>query len=156
MRAIALPFSPCLQASQQLPQQAALPDGILAAPLTAASSRWCHWLPRSGKLFRTDFRFAPSPRRASLAGPPIHGGHGRPRSVRKSSRLRWECLSMDCICSDRRKSFDPSAPIAYATFVSPPDEAAAWPGVPFQQITARANPCSRHLWGTLARSVTSI
>ena len=26
------------------------------------------------------------------------------------------------------KSFGPSAPIAYATCVSPPDEAAAWPG----------------------------
>ena len=36
-------------------------------------------------------------------------------------------VSMDCICSDRRKSFGPSAPIAYATSVSPPDEAAAWP-----------------------------
>ena len=172
---MALPFSPCLQASQQLPQQAALPDGILAAPLKAASSRWCHWLPRSGKLFRwchlapaerqhlpdgappqrpgqqqlrhsgypasnkphlaekstpvwlaiwrTWAGFANSqllpdaaplssmqglprsgnssaqtsaslhpPRRASLAVPPIHGGHGRPRSVRKSSRLRWKCL----------------------------------------------------------------
>ena len=31
-------------------------------------------------------------------------------------------------CSDRRKSFSPSAPIAYATSVSPPDEAVAWPG----------------------------
>ena len=30
-------------------------------------------------------------------------------------------------CSDRRKSLGPSAPIAYATSVSPPDEAAAWP-----------------------------
>ena len=36
-------------------------------------------------------------------------------------------VSMDCICSDRRKSVGPSAPIAYATYVSPPDEAAAWP-----------------------------
>ena len=26
------------------------------------------------------------------------------------------------------KSFGPSAPIAYATYVSPPNEAAAWPG----------------------------
>ncbi|MGM9721014.1 MAG: hypothetical protein ACI3YW_00105, partial [Candidatus Egerieousia sp.] len=64
----------------------------------------------------------------------------------------------------------PSAPIAYATSVSPPDEAvawpgrrchvldmaAAWPGASFQQITARTNPCSRHLWGTLARAVASI
>ena len=31
-------------------------------------------------------------------------------------------------CSDRRKSFGPSAPIAYATSVSPPNEAVAWPG----------------------------
>ena len=29
-------------------------------------------------------------------------------------------------CSDRRKSVDPSAPIAYATSVSPPNEAVAW------------------------------
>ena len=34
----------------------------------------------------------------------------------------WSC------CSDRRKSFGPSAPIAYATSVSPPNKAAAWPG----------------------------
>ena len=59
-------------------------------------------------------------------------------------------------CSDRRKSSGPSAPIAYATSVSPPDEAVAWPGAAFLQITARANPCSRHLWGTLARAVASI
>ena len=54
------------------------------------------------------------------------------------------------------KSFGPSAPIAYVTSVSPPDEAVAWPGAAFLQITARANPCSRHLWGTLARAVASI
>ena len=30
-------------------------------------------------------------------------------------------------CSYRRKSVGPSAPIAYATCVSPPDEAVAWP-----------------------------
>ena len=28
-----------------------------------------------------------------LRAPPIHEGHGRPRSVRKSSRLRWKHLS---------------------------------------------------------------
>ena len=54
------------------------------------------------------------------------------------------------------KSFGPSAPIAYATSVSPPDEAAAWPDAAFLQITARTNPRSRHLWGTLARAVASI
>ena len=35
-------------------------------------------------------------------------------------------------------------------------EVAAWPGPAFLQITARKNPCSRHLWGTLARAVASI
>ena len=68
------------------------------------------------------------------------------------------------------KSFGPSVPIAYATSVSPPNEAVTWPGhrclvldmaatwpsASFLQITARANPCSRHLWGTLARAVASI
>ena len=54
------------------------------------------------------------------------------------------------------KSIGPSAPIAYATSVSPPDEAVAWPGAAFLQSTARTNPCSRHLWGTLARAVASI
>ena len=34
--------------------------------------------------------------------------------------------------------------------------AAAWPGAAFLQITARTNPCSRHLWGTLASAVASI
>ena len=103
------------------------------AAFAAGSSRWCRIVfhtgsPAERQLFRTDFRFAPSPRRASLAVPPIHEGHGRPRSVRKSSRLRGKCLSTDCICSDRRKSVGPSAPIAYATSISPPDEAVAWPG----------------------------
>ena len=40
-----------------------------------------------------------------------------------------------------------------------PDSAgnvSSWPGAAFLQITARTNPCSRHLWGTLARSVASI
>ena len=36
------------------------------------------------------------------------------------------------------------------------DMAAVWLGVLFEQFTARTNPCSRHLWGTLARAVASI
>ena len=75
---------------------------------------------------RLPLRSIPPPRFAS--GSSHSRGHGRPRSVRKSSRLRWKCLSKDCICSGRRKSLGPSAPIAYATYVSPPDEAVAWPG----------------------------
>ena len=97
-------------------------------------------------------------------------GHGRPRSVRKSSRLRGKCLFPELLLLRHSKSVGPSAPIAYATYVSPPDEAVAWPwrrcwmldmatawpGAEFEQITARTNPCSRHLWGILARAVASI
>ena len=66
-----------------------LPDAAAGAPSRALGAEST----AERQLFRTDFRFAPSPRRASLAGPPIHEGHGRPRSVRKSSRLRWKHLS---------------------------------------------------------------
>ena len=53
---------------------------------------------------RLPLRSIPPPRFA--CGSSHSRGHGRPRSVRKSSRLRWKCLSMDCIypqdciCSD--------------------------------------------------------
>ena len=98
-----------------------------------------HCLPSSGSRgsatlpHRLPLRSIPPPRYA--CGSSHSRGHGRPRSVRKSSRLRWKCLSKDCICSGRRKSFGPSAPIAYATSVSPPDEAVAWPGA--QVLDAR-------------------
>ena len=39
----------------------------------------------------------------------------------------FSAATLSCY-SDRRKSLGPSAPIAYATSVSPPDEAVAWPG----------------------------
>ena len=84
--------------------------------------------PAERQLFRTDFRFAPSPRRASLAGPPIHEDmvvHGLCGRVPDSA---GNACSLNCCCSDRRKSIGPSAPIAYATSVSPPNEAIAWPG----------------------------
>ena len=50
---------------------------LLTTTTSASSSRCCHIVfhagtPAERQLFRTDFRFAPSPRRASLAGPPIH------------------------------------------------------------------------------------
>ena len=107
---------------------------------------------------RLPLRSIPPPRFA--CGSSHSRGHGRPRSVRKSSRLRWKCLSKDCICSGRRKSFGPSAPIAYATSVSPPDEAvawpgrrcrvldlaAAWPGAAFLQITFHAGCRHTHFW----------
>ena len=117
-------------------------------------------------------------------------GHGRPRSVRKSSRLRWKCLSMDCICPQDCCCSDIANLSAHLhRLLTPPpylllmrlspgrgrrccvqdeaaawpggrccvqDEAVAWPGAAFLQITARTNPCSRHLWGTLARAVASI
>ena len=117
---------------------------------------------------RLPLRFIPPQRFA--CGSSHSRGHGRPRSVRKSSRLRGKCLFPELLLLRHSKSVGPSAPIAYATYVSPPDEAAAWPwcrypmgdeavawpGAAFLQITARTNPCSRHLWGTLARAVASI
>ena len=107
----------------------------LPPPFTTpqAATRCCRIVfhagsPAERQLFRTDFRFAPSPRRASLAGPPIHEDmvvHGLCGRVPDSA---GNACSLNCCCSDRRKSFGPSAPIAYATSVSPPDEAIAWPG----------------------------
>ena len=76
----------------------------------------------------------------------------------------WSC------CSDRRKSLGPSAPIAYATSVSPPDEAAAWPGcrcwmldmavawpgAAFLQITFHAGCRHTHFWQGVAWMVRPI
>ena len=75
---------------------------------------------------RLPLRSIPPPRFA--CGSSHSRGHGRPRSVRKSSRLRGKCLFTELPLLRHSKSFDPSAPIAYATSVSPPDEAIAWPG----------------------------
>ena len=63
-----------------------------------------HCLPSSGSRgaatlpHRLPLRYIPPQRFA--CGSSHSRGHGRPRSVRKSSRLRWKCLSKDCICSD--------------------------------------------------------
>ena len=68
------------------------------------------------------------------------------------------------------KSFGPSAPIAYATSVSPPDEAvawpgrrcwvlgevAAWPGAAFLQITFHAGCRHTHFWQGVAWMVRPI
>ena len=132
---------------------------------------------RSGKLFRTDFRFDPSLRSAPASNKPHPAEKSTPVWLAiwriwagfANSQLRraaFRCTD-SYICTHPRyccleplprhsKSLGPSAPIAYATSVSLPDEAVAWPGAAFLQITARANPCSRHLWGTLARAVASI
>ena len=75
---------------------------------------------------RLPLRSIPPPRFA--CGSSHSRGHGRPRSVRKSSRLRGKCLFTELLLLRHSKSFGPSAPIAYATSVSPPDEAIAWPG----------------------------
>ena len=58
--------------------------------------------------------------------------------------------------SNKPHPAEKSTPAWLAISVSPPNEAVAWPCSPFLQFTARANPCSRHLWGTLARAVASI
>ena len=114
-----------------------LPSGrLLSKTAAAAPSRALGaGSPVERQLFRTDFRFAPSLPQRFACGSSHSRGHGRPRSVQRSYQLRGKPLSMDCRCSDRRKSFGPAAPIAYATFVSPPNEAVAWPGA--QVLDAR-------------------
>ena len=104
-----------------------LPDAAAAAP--------CR-VPRGAATFphRLPLRSIP-PAALRLRAPPIHEGHGRPRSVRKSSRLRGKCLFTELLLLRHSKSFGPSAPIAYATSVSPPDGAVAWPGT--QVLDAR-------------------
>ena len=65
-----------------------LPDAAAAAPSRALSAE----SPRSGNFSaQTSASLHPS-RSASLAGPSHSRGHGRPRSVRKSYRLREKCL----------------------------------------------------------------
>ena len=93
---------------------------------------------------RLPLRSIPPPRYA--CGSSHSRGHGRPRSVRKSCQLRGKRRSMDCRCSDRRKSFGPSAPIAYATSVSPPDEAVAWPGRRCRIVNDAAAWSGRRYW----------
>ena len=139
--------------------------------------------PAERQLFRTDFRFAPSPRRASLAGPPIHEDmvvHGLCGRVPDSA---GNACSLNCCCSGianlsahlhrlptpppylrpMRLLHGRGAGVGCKMRLSPARAQVldgkcccclAW--VPFLQITARTNPCSRHLWGTLARSVASI
>ena len=147
------------------------------APQPAASSRCCRIVfhagsPAQRQLFRTDFRFAPSPRRASLAGPPIHvtrdmvvhGLCGRvPDSAGNVSS--WIASAQtDANLSAHLHRLPTPPPYLRQMRLSPGrgrrypmgDKAVAWPDAAFLQITARANPCPRPLWGTLARSVASI
>ena len=148
------------------------------APAERFSQCFPHRQPqRSGKLFRTDFRFDPSLRSAPASNKPhpaekstpvwlaiwrIWAGFANSQLLRAAFRCIYLYRYAHSSCSHlglllrHSKSLGPSAPIAYATSVSPPNEAVAWPGAAFLQITARANPCSRHLWGTLARAVASI
>ena len=80
--------------------------------------------PRGAATFphRLPLRSIP-PAALRLRAPPIHEDmvvHGLCGRVTDSAR---NACSLNCCCSDRRKSFGPSAPIAYATSVSPPNEA---------------------------------
>ena len=56
---------------------------------------------------RLALRFIP-PAALRLRAPPIHEGHGRPRSVRKSSRLRWKHHLPSCSCSLARRQPHPA------------------------------------------------
>ena len=84
--------------------------------------------PRSGNFSaQTSASLHPS-RSASLAGPlPFTRGMGAHGLCGRVPDSAGNACSLNCRCSGRRKSLGPSAPIAYATSVSPPNEAAAWP-----------------------------
>ena len=82
-----------------------LPISHFQFPTPQAATRCCRIVfhagsPAERQLFRTDFRFAPSPRRASLAGPPIHEDmvvHGLCGRVADSA---GNACSLNCRCSD--------------------------------------------------------
>ena len=109
------------------------------AAFAAASSRWCYTttpLPAKA-LPRHPCQQQPHPAEKRT---PVWLAIWRTWAGFANSQLRhapflslylYMCLSALLPpwsrCSDRRKSIGPSAPIAYATSVSPPDEAVAWP-----------------------------
>ena len=168
--------NPCRTRREKIAKPWPLPDA------TALSSM--HGLPRSGNSSAQTSASLHPPAALRLRVLPFTRTWSSTVCAEEFPTPRENACSLNCCCSDRRKSFGPSAPIAYATSVSPPDEAVAWPGrrcriandaaawsgrrcwmldmavawpgAAFLQITARANPCSRHLWGTLARAVASI
>ena len=78
---------------------------VLPAVLRLVASRCCRIIfhagsPAERQLFRTDFRFAPSPRRASLAVPPIHAGHGVHGLCGRVPDSAGNACSLNCCCSD--------------------------------------------------------
>ncbi len=80
-----------------------LPDAAAAAPSRALSAE----SPRSGNFSaQTSASLHPS-RSASLAGPSHSRGHGRPRSVRKSYRLREKCLFTELLLLRQTQIFRP-------------------------------------------------
>ena len=83
--------------------------GVFVRFYQQVSSRCCRSSSLQGTQCRVSRGAATLPHRLPLRSIPpqrfacgsSHSrGHGRPRSVRKSSRLRGKCLSMDCRCSD--------------------------------------------------------
>ena len=121
-----------------------------AAPAERFSQCFPHRQPqRSGKLFRTDFRFDPSLRSAPASNKPHPAEKSTPvwlaiwRTWAGFANSQLQSAAFRCtdsyICTHPRycclepllrhsKSLGPSAPIAYATSVSPPNEAVAWLG----------------------------
>ena len=184
----------CLPCPQPLPDSPShrhfrwqlLPDAVEAASAGASPAQQLPHggNPRSGNLFRTDCRFAPSSRSASLAGPSIlegmdaHGLCGRVPDSAGNVSPRIASAQTDANLSAHLHRLLTPPPYLRQMRLSPSrgrrccvqdeaaawpggrccvqDEAFAWPGAAFLQITARTNPCSRHLWGTLARAVASI
>ena len=114
-------------ATPRRPGQQQLPDG--SSPQRHSRQQLRHGVPASNKPHLAE-RSTP----VWLAIWRIWAGFANSQLRRATFRSTYlyicvhpHCCTLGC-CSDRRKSVSPSAPIAYATSVSPPDEVAAWPG----------------------------
>ena len=124
-------------ATPRRPGQQQLPDG--SSPQRHSRQQLRHGVPASNKPHLAE-RSTP----VWLAIWRIWAGFANSQLRRATFRSTYlyicvhpHCCTLGC-CSDRRKSVSPSAPIAYATSVSPPDEAVAWPDAAFLQITFHA------------------
>ena len=150
-----------------------------------------HRHPRIGKLFRTDFRFAPSPRSAPASNKPHPAEKSTPvwlaiwhiwagfansqhrdaayaASNNICAHFPWlpqrVAAQTDANLSAHLHRLPTPPPYLRRMRLSPGrgckcpmgDKAVTWLDAAFLQITARTDPCSRHLWGTLARAVASI
>ena len=103
VRQVALPKVPCFALWSCFPMVlCAVPGGSCFSMMPERLPRRISHASASSERqplpHRLALRFIP-PAALRLRAPPIHEGHGHPRSVRKSSRLRWKHHLPSCSCS---------------------------------------------------------